>query len=288
MKLKFMLLLTGLILTMSTTAQKRPLPSAYVDSKDAAERIANFREKSDSIFSRLGIRTNDSIFLPINSFNEMIKYFDSVHKFEGIRIVFVQLPNTVSSPVWKNQLSILFSPIETKASPVYYYIPDGGRFSGKDNQVPDKEAATWVSNYATNMLPALEKTIYLDDPENRIPNVSNVLPSDTKYMSYCRKMIEEFADEIRYQDSLHPKSDPIDGIKFYFSAYGDTGILLADGKKKYRKRLMIQMAFTKKGSNFEIDTTGRDPKTNLCPIEKMHSAFVNKYDNGQLCPANCP
>lgn len=272
---------------------QRPLPDMYIDRDDAIERKASFIVKSQFLLNELGIETKDSIFFPVESFRNMVTYFSSLSKDPvGLRISFAQFPNTASAQVpndWVNQLTILFTPIIMgTTNQEYYFINDHGDFNSVTNKLTDGK--TWVARYQTNMIKTLNKTISKGDPENYVDPSQPKTFSDTRTIDYCAAALAQFIDEIRVQDSIYKNPNFITGIRCYFSSYSKKGIILQRGAR-YKKRLIVQFAFTATQEDvFDIDITGRTKNiVRACPVrEKIDENFLSAYDNGQLCPANCP
>ncbi|HRI20950.1 MAG TPA: hypothetical protein PLA68_08340 [Panacibacter sp.] len=294
LSLKIVCLIVFAVLFMHCEAQP-PLPDMYVDRDAATERKASFIVKSQFLLIDNKIDTKDSIFFPEKSFSDMLHHFAKLSTEPvGLRVVFAQFPENTSGHVpenWENQLTILFSPIVAgNHDTEFYFINDHGNFNPTDNKLSNAEAKLWISNYENNIIPTIKNTINDDDDKNYISIENRRILSDTKSIDYCAAAIKQFADEIKYQNNIHNDQNFITGVRCYFCAYGKRGITLQDGSRHYKKRLIIQLAITTKDEEvFDIDTTNRKPKLNACPLaEKVLPKFSSAYDNGQLCPANCP
>jgi len=107
--------------------------------------------------------------------------------------------------------------------------------------------------------------------------------------------LNQLVEEIDYQNEIHKDANYVTGFMMFFSSYSKNGVKTADGTYKYKKRLLIQLEFTKAGDAFYIDDKANDPnfdsrppKRNQCPVPSEKDKAFFALDNGQLCPPTCP
>jgi len=291
-KISFLIIISLIFILTDISAQKRPLPDMYVPKKDGIKRQANFILKSFFIEQGLRIDQIDSIFFPVKSFIDMIRYFENSIDYKYLNVVFATFSKKSNPKVpkdWENQMTILFQPLEGTSSN-YYLIPDNGVFDPVDSKLPNEISKKWIDNYKIYTMASFINTINKKDPENHKNNQASEPFSDTRSIMYCKEDIQQLIDEINYQDSIHDPNNTgkkyVTGLMAYFSSYDRHG----NDSHKFKKRLIIQFEFTTNDKEvFYIEDDAnfantRSPKKHVCPEPFEKAPDLLSYDNGQICP----
>ncbi len=309
--------LTIVSLTIFLLSAGQPIPKMFVESKAGIHRQEWFintkgkgRSKLD-ILKTLGSPTQPATYsytLP-----EFKTVLDAVKKSpdagNAVKMYFAIFDVTNPGPVPVDALAdkemiVLFMPAELGITPENVeYASARGKFHylllpGKPLFTIDTAiSGQWIRKYVTKICTSTKgfiSTIDRTAPENLY---NKKYPSDTRSMYYPQPDLDElFMTEVANQHTLHMID--VTGVQMHLSCYPDT----VDNEQGFMNRVLIQfdLMMKKPATNIE-EPIYLDEQTDYhsrrdeseARFKKDHPG-INKispmmdFDNGQLCPLNCP
>jgi hypothetical protein len=298
------LVLISMFITFNLESQ--PLPHMYIDRSIGKERRDCFIKGTNATLghSKYNLLSSalpsnepetDSIVCPIDYLTHFLDTLDNNITFLRFYIAAYNQDSGGVVPANLNKhLTLIIAPATGDCNSIatdrgdYYNIYDRDQIK----LLPESVKNGWINYYNDKKVSALVSTIHQNsDNEDAHANHPHYRRyTDTKYLVYSRPYFAEFLDsEIKYQASLGIN---IKGIQIDFCSHTKKGVRLKkDNLYHYKDRLIIQFEYLtqceqdKKYHKYYIDTTDRSKQSE---DESCKTSGFLTFDNGTLCPANCP
>ena len=283
----------------------RKVPKMWDKKKDGDERRDYFMQHKYQKFCDAigGKRDVSTFFYTREDFSSMIDHFQSIAGARLLRVFLASYTAEVSAvvPHDHNELmTLIFSPCDEAGKVIadnYYTLsplpvsdPAYRRFNATDSKLSSDVKDAFIAYYVDKKLPELTKMID-DNNDNRHMGKK----SETRSILFDLSYMNELKEEMACQNAS--------GIIAEFGSYTNKGKLKPDETYGFKKRIMIQWQLTQKEglrdevfyiehrAGFGGRTIQMPQEETLIKSEKISKKLITymlNFNNGQLCPPNCP
>jgi hypothetical protein len=263
---------------MTCKCKDIPVPLSFVPKGISQGRKEWFINNQLDHLNTAGFNEDTYVEFNANDFISMLLSFETNERANFLRIHFATFGNAGTSNVpfgYENKMTIVYAPLEKREdrSTIFYMSDPDGSFHPLRSKLPDGIADRWIKNYEQKQLIILSN--HVDKiPENK--NTDSNVPeySDTRSVLYGMHILKPLSTEVLCQAAAK--------VRIYFSAYKGN-----ETATPYivPKRMVTQIELVDHWDNdLYIDDFDMSCRPVVSDVEKIREGF----DNGQLCPTNCP